>query len=96
MDTNKIEGIVKQVITDYCKSNNISIEINQDTPLIGSNRVMTSLGLVNVIVDIETTFLDEGVEISLTSESAMSGKISPFRSVGSLCYYIAHQLGLEK
>ena len=96
MDTNKIEKVVKQVISDYCENNNIAVEINKDTPLIGSNRIMTSLGLVNVIVDIETAFLDECVEISLTSESAMSGRISPFRSVGSLCYFIGKQLGIEK
>ena len=53
------------------------------------------MGLVNVIVDIETAFLDEDVELSLTSEAAMSGRISPFRSVGSLCNFIARQLGLE-
>lgn len=96
MDAKKIEEIVNQVICDYCKSNNIEAEINKDTPLVGSNRIMTSLGLVNVIVDIETAFLDEGVEISLTSESAMSGRISPFRSVGSLCYFIGRQLGIEQ
>ena len=96
MDAKKIEEIVNQVIYDYCKSNNIEAKINKDTPLVGSNRIMTSLGLVNVIVDIETVFLDEGVEISLTSESAMSGRISPFRSVGSLCYFIGRQLGIEQ
>jgi len=96
MDTKKIEEIVYSVIRDYCKNNNIETEISKDTPLIGSNRIMTSLGLVNVIVDIETAFLDEGTEITLTSESAMSGRISPFRSVGSLCYFIGHQLGIEQ
>jgi hypothetical protein len=54
------------------------------------------MGLVNVIVDIETAFLDEDVEVSLTSETAMSGRISPFRSVGSLCNFIARQLGIEE
>ena len=52
------------------------------------------MGLVNCIVDIETSFLDEGMEISLTSEAAMSGRISPFRSVGALCIFIARQLGV--
>ena len=40
--------------------------------------------------------LDEDVEISLTSETAMSLRLSPFRTIGSLCDYIARQLGLEE
>ena len=64
--------------------------------LIGSARILDSMGLVNIVVDIETAFLDEDIEISLTSETAMSGRISPFRTIGSLCNFIARQLGLEE
>lgn len=96
MDKQKINEIVIGILSDYCKENEIDAEITKDTPLIGSNKIMDSMGLVNNIVDIETAFLDEDVEISLTSESAMSGRISPFRSVGSLCNFIARQLGVEE
>ena len=96
MDKQKINEIVIGILSDYCKENEIDAEITKDTPLIGSNKIMDSMGLVNNIVDIETAFLDEDVEISLTSESAMSGRISPFRSVGSLCNFIARQLGIEE
>ena len=96
MDKQKINEIVIGILTDYCKSNEIDVEITKDTPLIGSYKIMDSMGLVNNIVDIETAFLDEDVEISLTSEAAMAGRISPFRSVGSLCNFIARQLGIEE
>lgn len=98
MDIQKIQEIVVNAIKDYCEMNQIELEceIDKDTPLIGSARILNSMGLVNVIVDIETAFLDEDVEISLTSEAAMSGRISPFRSVGSLCNFIARQMGLEE
>jgi acyl carrier protein len=98
MDKNQINEIVFNVINEYLSSNDINVEgeINKDTALIGSARILDSMGLVNVIVDIETAFLDEDVEISLTSETAMSGRISPFRSVGSLCNFIARQLGIEE
>ena len=96
MDKTKINEIVINTLKDYCEANDIQVEINKDTALIGSNKVMDSMGLVNNIVDIETAFLDEDVEISLTSEAAMSGRISPFRSVGSLCNFIARQLGIEE
>ncbi len=96
MDKTKINEIVINTLKDYCETNDIQVEINKDTALIGSNKIMDSMGLVNNIVDIETAFLDEDVEISLTSEAAMSGRISPFRSVGSLCNFIARQLGIEE
>jgi len=96
MDKERINEIVFNTLKDYCDANDIQVEINKDTALIGSNKIMDSMGLVNNIVDIETAFLDEDVEISLTSEAAMSGRISPFRSVGSLCNFIARQLGIEE
>ena len=96
MEKNKINEIVIDRIKNYCKENDIQVELSKDTPLIGSARILDSMGLVNTIVDIETAFLDEDVEVSLTSEAAMSGRISPFRSVGSLCNFIARQLGIEE
>lgn len=97
MDIHQISDIVFNVIKEYSSVNELQIgELTKDTPLIGSSRILDSMGLVNVIVDIETAFLDEDIEISLTSETAMSGRISPFRSVGSLCNFIARQLGMEE
>lgn len=96
MDKIKIDEIVISTIKSYCEENGIQAELTKDTPLIGRARILDSMGLVNCIVDIETAFLDEDVEISLTSETAMSGRISPFRSVGSLCNFIARQLGIEE
>ena len=96
MNREKINEIVIKTLKDYCEANDIQVDISKDTALIGSNKIMDSMGLVNTIVDIETAFLDEDVEISLTSEAAMSGRISPFRSVGSLCNFIARQLGIEE
>lgn len=97
MTQNQIEEIVISTLSCYLNDNNMEIgDLSKDTALIGSNRVLDSMGLVNFIVDIETAFLDEDVEISLTSEAAMSGRISPFRSIGSLCNFIVRQLGMEE
>jgi acyl carrier protein len=95
MTKKEIEKIVNGLLSDYCKTNQIEVDITKDTPLIGSSRILDSLGLVNLMVDIETAFLDEDIEVSLTSESAMSSRISPYRSVGALCNYIAKQLEIE-
>lgn len=96
MDKKRINEIVLGTIQDYCDENGINEELTMDTHLIGRTRIMDSMGLVNTIVDIETAFLDEDVEITLTSETAMSLRLSPFRTIGSLCDYIARQLGLEE
>jgi acyl carrier protein len=96
MTKQEIEKIVGGLLSDYCKNNQIEVDITKDTPLIGSSRILDSLGLVNLMVDIETAFLDEDIEVSLASESAMSSRISPYRSVGALCNFIAKQLGIEE
>lgn len=88
MTRKEIESIVISVLKEYCEVNNIKVDISNTTALIGNNRILDSMGLVNYIVDIETTFLDKGIDVSLTSEAAMSLRISPFRSVGSLSCYI--------
>ena len=89
MDKNQINYIVINVIQEYCATNGLVIkDLDKDTPLIGSARILDSMGLVNIVVDIETAFLDEDIE--------MSGRISPFRTIGSLCNFIARQLGLEE
>lgn len=96
MDFEQIKEIVTNVIREYCELNHIEVgELTKDTPLIGSARILDSMGLVNVIVDIETAFLDEDIEVSLTSDAAMSARISPFRTIGALSHFIARQIGVE-
>jgi acyl carrier protein len=61
----------------------------ESTYLIGSGSLLDSLGLVNLIVDLEQRLADEyGISITLADERAMSQKHSPFRTVGSLAEYI--------
>ena len=96
MDRNRIDEIVLDTLKNYCKAHGITEELTMDTHLIGRTRIVDSIGLVNTIVDIETAFLDEDVEISLTSETAMSLRLSPFRTIGTLCDYIARQLGASE
>jgi hypothetical protein len=60
-----------------------------DTTLLGKGTPIDSLGLVNVLLDVEIAVADEtGVSIELMSDRAMSQSRSPFRSVGSLTDYI--------
>ena len=63
--------------------------LTADTRLLGRSAVLDSLGLVQLLVDVEQR-LDSvhGVAVTLADERAMSQKHSPFRSVGTLSDYI--------
>ena len=63
--------------------------INADTPLMGSGRVVDSIGLVTLIVDVENRVAEQtGQSVSLMDDRAMSQTRSPFRTVGSLAEYV--------
>ena len=64
-------------------------DLGEKTRLIGQEAVLTSLGLVSLVVELEQVLLEEhGLDVSLTDERAMSQTRSPFRTVGSLADYV--------
>jgi len=72
------------------------LEKKTDTILYGKNSRLDSLGLVNLIVEVEQKIQDElGESIDLTDEKALSQKNSPFLSVQTLSDYIASLLKSE-
>lgn len=71
-------------------------DITEETRLIGRDSVLDSMGLVNLIVEIEQRLEDEfDISLVLADDRAMSQKNSPFRSVQSLSDYI-YQLVAEQ
>ena len=88
MEKHKIKKIVVDCVRDYLESQDINLRVDENTSFVGDKAIVDSMGLVNIIIDIESTFLDKGAEISLVSESAMSRKNSPFRSVNNLTEFI--------
>jgi acyl carrier protein len=65
------------------------VEVDENTILFGKGSSIDSLSLVTIIVDIETLFYDEySLELSLTDDKAMTRKVSPFESAGTLADYI--------
>lgn len=83
-----ISKIVFDTVKDYLDINDIFCDLNEATVLIGSNAIIDSIGLVNIIVDIESELSENNIFISLTSERAMSRKISPFRNIKSIVNFI--------
>jgi acyl carrier protein len=85
-----LELIVKSVqdilnLTDK----NLAEGITADTPLVGAGRVVDSIGLVTLIVDVENRVAEHANRpISLMDDRAMSQTRSPFRTVGTLAEYV--------
>lgn len=82
-----VENAVKELL------DNNSVPIDKNTVLLGNGAVLDSMGLVNLIVDLESTLADKEYEVSLTSEKAMSQRNSPFRTIETLTEYIKELIG---
>lgn len=65
------------------------IEKTPDTQLFGRGSKLDSLGLVNLVVATEARLAEAGLAIALADERAMSQRQSPFRTVSTLCDYVA-------
>lgn len=69
-------------------------ELDEGAFLIGRGAVLDSLGLVNLILEVEQRLeAEHDLTLVLADERAMSQKHSPFRSVGSLTDYICRLTG---
>lgn len=64
-------------------------ESSEATALYGPEGLLDSLGLVRLIIAVETAIADEfDVHVTLADERAISQRSSPFRTVGTLADYI--------
>jgi len=63
--------------------------INEETVLVGNDPVLDSLGVVQLIVEVEQRVEQgHGVSVTLANDKAMSQKNSPFRTVGVLADHV--------
>lgn len=69
--------------------------LDENSPLLGPGAIVDSIGLVNVILEVEQRLADQGHAVSLTSEKAMSLTRSPFRSPASLVQHVLDSLNAE-
>jgi len=92
MELREIEKIIIETINEYFEIQDINAIAHDNTVLLGEDAVVDSMGLVNLIVDIESKLLDEGIEISLTSEKALSRKNSPFRTIETIAEFIKEKI----
>ncbi|MDA9339396.1 hypothetical protein N9Q68_00320 [Polaribacter sp.] len=90
MELHVAEKFVLEKIRLFVDENDIEIvELKNDTRLMGSSGLFDSMDLVRFIVELEEALEDElSLEISLTSEKAMSRSTSPFVNIHTMSNYI--------
>jgi acyl carrier protein len=96
MTSSTYETIVLARLREHLESTQgaVSVELGPDTPLLGREGVVDSLGLVSVVVAVEQALADElGIAVSLADDRAFSRKSSPFRTVRTLAGYAAELAG---
>ena len=97
VDKPQIAEIVYRAIDELNDSleENAKLEKSSEQVLFGSDTSLDSLGLVNLIVGVESILSEDlELELTLTDEKAMSQTQSPFRTVATLVDYI-HQRAAE-
>jgi acyl carrier protein len=63
--------------------------ITDETVLVGNDAVLDSLGVVQLIVEVEQRVEGEhGISVTLANDKAMSQRNSPFRTVGVLADHV--------
>lgn len=91
MQRQNIIQLLIQTLNEYFLEQAISVNANEETALFGVDSVLDSMGLVHIIVEIESRLRNNNIEVSLISEQAMSQRNSPFRTVGTLADFILSQ-----
>jgi acyl carrier protein len=91
--------LVRSALSDALgeKGREVPKDLGPDTEIFGRGGLLDSLGLVTMIMEIESRLEEEhGVSVVLASDRAMSRRTSPFRSMGAVIEYIEAQLAPGK
>jgi acyl carrier protein len=97
-----VNSILSDIVTDINDelSEDRQITFDKDAVIWGQEGVLDSIGLVTILVKIETALTSHyGTPIHLIDSRAMSQASSPFRTLGTLADYIQTTLktsGIEK
>jgi acyl carrier protein len=94
MNLTEIEKMIFNVLelANESREDFEKINITSDAKLYCKNGQIDSITLVALLADIEDTLADEGFNIILSDDQAMSLKHSPFESVSSLSAFISEKI----
>jgi acyl carrier protein len=83
-----LKSTLHRCIDELAEQTGQVYEIKDDTPLLGPDSAIDSLGLVMIVTAFEAAVNDQfDATIVLANEQAMSRRHSPFRSVTALSQY---------
>ena len=73
-----------------------SVTVSDETPLIGDDRALDSMKLLELCLALEDMATEIGFEFDWTSETAMSKSRSMFRTAGALANEFLSQMAEKK
>lgn len=73
-----------------------SIQVTADLPLVGADRALNSMKLIELCILLEDMATDAGFEFDWTSDVAMSKSQSIFRTAGALTTEFINQMESQK
>ena len=91
MKRDELIALISHTATDFLGPSQGSARgaMDENTRLFGKDGLLDSLGLVNLLMDIEQEVNERtGLCIALADDRAMSQSRSPFRTIGTLADYI--------
>ena len=89
----KMLGLLQETLEEEGGAENL--ELNANSPLVGAEAIISSMGLVSFIVDVESMLTDNyELDLTLVSEDALSRSQSPFRCIDALADYV-FELSME-
>ena len=92
LDREIIVAMIVSCLEDVLSQQDVQSDkpVGEETHLIDHLSVLDSMGLVNLIVDLEQIIANRsGIYLVLANERALSQKSSPFKTVESLADYIS-------
>jgi acyl carrier protein len=94
---NSLEDVVELIENSIRRLRpELSSILSLDTPLIGSDRVLDSMNLVELCLILEDIAFDLGFSFDWTSTSAMSQTKSMFRNISALSESFYEQMNASK
>jgi acyl carrier protein len=94
MDNSQVVFEIKKIVKDIVQDD--EAQLTEQTSLIGENRVLDSLGLVELCLRLEELSQGLSFEFDWTSSTAMSSSRSMFRSIGTLADEFVNQSAAHK
>jgi acyl carrier protein len=88
-DEHEILDLIFAVLAEAPKREGAATAVDADTPLIGEDALLDSLGLVALITGLEQRLDDEyGVIIAIAIDEAIGEDDGPLRTPGTLVKYV--------